>query len=101
MKRRKLRKWAKWGFTGAACLMLVVAVLSRFCGCWRVVLSRDGKTVSILGAGAGLASWFEFPAEGPFDHIADSWDVRWSGVEWHWGLSGELATPGSAGDWHA
>lgn len=92
MRRERLRRWAKWGCTLAAVLVVGLAGFSLFRSA--SYASKNGKTVWIIVIGGGLLVFQEgdsaFVPSG-----RQGWLVR-RAFEWSWGMNGTLAV-GSGG----
>jgi hypothetical protein len=101
MRRRRLRRWAKWTCTLAAGAAVALVVVSRFypCGCMDV--SNAGPDVREVNLGAGLIWARHYRPIGP-TYWPDGVQVRKLYIdEWCWGLSTESPGLGFDGLWHA
>jgi hypothetical protein len=93
MRRRWLRKWAKWLCTVAALTALGVSVLSGFRRALYVWVSKDSKTlrlVQIEGGQLFLAQWNGYDMIGFPMH--EGWSIGRART-WSWGITGASNGP--------
>src|SRR5262245_1847116 len=98
MKRRRLRKWAKWACTDLAVATFTTAVLSGFYSvrCARVSADQSSVRFMILRQGQLTLGKLDGPPLTPLPQ----WTVQpWRG--WCWGFSGEVRPEGLLRYWHA
>jgi hypothetical protein len=97
MRRRRIRKWAKWACTVAAVLAVGVAVVSRFRGVAYLIADSADTNCLIVGFGEGLVG-FTFRGPAPADRPPgpSSWLIGPS-ERWLWGLSRDLPALAPAG----
>src|SRR5262245_7751668 len=101
MRRRRVRRWAKWAFTLAAGLAVGVAVASRFWWVQYLSLSGDLREIRELHVGGGLLSAQRFTGARPFGPAPHAdWRAGRFGA-WHWGVPDETVRPGLQWDWRA
>src|SRR4051812_32383753 len=99
MKRRRLRKWAKWACTLAAVVTLGVAALSRFYWCTWSRMCHSGEDLRYVVAGRGLL--WAGAIDGLRGLIGTSnpgWSFQRSSG-WSWGRIGDDSPGGSRGGW--
>jgi hypothetical protein len=100
MKRRRLRKWAKWTCTLAAGAAVALAVFSRFARCWDSFYTRGGNDLwtVVLGAGQLVVQRTDVGLYG-MGQPSTGWHMEWA-PEWRWGYSGEVLPYDPSWDWH-
>jgi hypothetical protein len=99
MRWRRVRKWAKWGFTGAAGVLVVAALLSRFWVFAAIAIPRDRSGFWGIGAGEGLVRVTRGSNQAP--EFA-TWNTDWhiaSARKWYWGFQNEMARFGYVEGW--
>src|SRR5262245_47348443 len=101
MRRRRLRKWAKWTCTGASGTTIALLVLSRFFACGAHFVPEGTRRVPGVGIGGGLVSaWTEYEWTPGLTMPPPGWHFG-RASRWRWGTAGEKWPAAAMYHWSA